>query len=334
MGRGSLVRDPCVEVPGWGPPTRSPAAPHQGQRSGPGMGAKQNRPLHAHNPHLPAPWVPTPGQSGVPVPQFPHGGSSRSRKPCPVPPRPAPPYLARTAGPESGPHPTTSSVGSPSRPPPRTSSPSAAPGAPPTTGSGSRGPVRQRRGCGRSGGLRAVPQQRPRRPSGNGKIPTHRSARPHRRQPRSGAARPAPAGSRRPLKGERDRSPPAPLLLRWFPVVHLCGRRAQSQGRGRSHPARRLQEAEHGRRRRHRVTAARFCPLHRGGPEPTAPRAPRPRRGTAAPTSPAAPEAPCVGIASGPGALSPRPPPSPNPSSPREIGRVESNRATTRPPPG
>lgn len=300
------------------------------------MGAKQNRPLHAHNPHLPAPWVPTPGQSGVPVPQFPHGGSSRSRKPCPVPPRPAPPYLARTAGPESGPHPTSSSVGSPSTPP--TPSPSAAPGAPPTTSSGSSGPVRERRGCGRSGGLRAVPQQRPRRPSGNGKIPTHRSARPHRRQPRSGAARPAPAGSRRPLKGERDRSPPAPLLLllllRWFPVVHLCGRRAQSQGRGRSHPARRLQEAEHGRRRRHRVTAARFCPLHRGGPEPTAPRAPRPRRGTAAPTSPAAPEAPCVGIASGPGALSPRPPPSPNPSSPREIRRVESNRATTRPPPG
>lgn len=33
-------------------------------------------------------------------------GSSRSRKLCPVPPRPAPPYRARTEGPESGPHPT------------------------------------------------------------------------------------------------------------------------------------------------------------------------------------------------------------------------------------
>lgn len=117
-----------------------------------------------------------------------------------------------------------------------------------------------------------------------------------------------PGGQQTPVQRGTGPEPPLPppaARSARLPVVHLCGRRAQSQGRGRSHPARRLQEAEHGRRRRRRVTAARLCPLHRGGPEPTAPGASESRSAAAAPTPPAAP---CVGITFGTGALSPRPP--------------------------
>lgn len=107
-GQGPL-REGTSTLPAWRPPL--PAA------------------LHAHRqPHGTALLSPSKGRGGVPPTEgqcgavspclsFPRwgGGSSRSRKLCPVPPRPAPPYLARTAGPESGPHPTAP----PSRPPPR-----------------------------------------------------------------------------------------------------------------------------------------------------------------------------------------------------------------------
>lgn len=67
--------------------------------------------------------------------------------------------------------------------------------------------------------------------------------------------------------GRRAGAPHHHHLQHRVPGAHLGGRRAGS--RGRSHPARRLQEPEHGRRRRRRAGAARLCPLHRGGPEPS-----------------------------------------------------------------
>lgn len=292
-GQGPLCEGTCT-LPAWRPPYPQPSMPTDSPTAQPCCPHPR-----AGEGSLPLPRVPTAGQCGAlsPCLSFPRwgGGSSRSRKLCPVPPRPAPPYLARTAGPESGPHPTAP----PSRPPPREPRRhrAAAAAAPPESGEHRDGP-----------GVPAPSRSSdPDAPPVTGKSP--RSAQPDPIGVSPGAVQPdrprRAADARAKGNGAGAPLPPPAARSARLPVVHLCGRRAQSQGRGRSHPARRLQEAEHGRRRRRRVTAARLCPLHRGGPEPTAPGASESRSAAAAPTPPAAP---CVGITFGTGALSPRPP--------------------------
>lgn len=112
-GQGPL-REGTSTLPAWRPPYPQPSMPTDSPTAQPCCPHPK-----AEEGSLPLPRVPTAGQCGAVSPclSFPRwgGGSPRSRKLCPVPPRPAPPYLARTAGPESGPHPTAP----PSRPPPR-----------------------------------------------------------------------------------------------------------------------------------------------------------------------------------------------------------------------